>query len=138
MHIKNYRNFVSGIICIVCSIACCFVLLRNGFSIKYLIGLVLTVVLCLVNMKGAFDENLYEKAFINELDERDAYITMKSGYTTLRIMNIALLIITILTILLYVLTKRNVFMVIAMTLCFIIIMMFIILLSVNVRYEKSE
>jgi cytosine/uracil/thiamine/allantoin permease len=69
-------------------------------------------------------------------DERDIFIAMKSGHTTLRIINYLLLIVEILSLVLYGMTKIQTLMIVGATLCSVTVAILLVIILVNIYYEK--
>lgn len=138
MKIKDYRSLVAGIIGLLLFMACCFIILKNGLEITYIIGMLLAIIICITNVRRAIVGSAVRKEFNCNADERDDYIAMKSCQTTLKILNFIALLSVYSSLLLYVCTNMRVFILISITFAFVIIAILVIFICVNRYYEKHE
>ena len=85
----------------------------------------------------AFAQSSLEEEIQGKVDERALFIATKSGHTALRILNGLLFAGAMLALLGYGFTKDGLWMAVALTLCGVVIAMFLVLLAVNCWYEKK-
>ena len=138
MKIKNIRHFITGILCAILSSISLGVLIVNGFSIKYFVSAILLILFSLISFIYSFSAKGLREEIGESIDERDSYVTMKSGHKTLQIANWLFYSIVMILILLYGFTKFFVFLISAMTLCAAIVILFILMIIVNCYYERHE
>lgn len=135
MRIKNKRSFIIGMTTATLAIIC-LAAYFNYSEQRFIISGALLIALSAVNFirtkKGVLEE-MAENA-----DERDIYLVMKSSNLVIRIMNYVILCFTLIFVLLYAIFKLQYFIIIAGTLCAVLVMMFMVLLAVNVYLEKRE
>lgn len=136
MKIKNVRSLASGILLMLLAAACACRLLLTGFQLRVLLSALLAVSLSLVSFYLAFTHRGIEEELSRYTDERDRYLAVKSGHATVRIMNYLLLGGCWMALVLYGLTKSALALSVAVTLCGVLIAMFIIMLGVNLYYER--
>ena len=130
MKIKSVRNLASGILLMFLAAACACKLLLDGFQLRFLLSI------SLVNFYFAFTHRGIEEELSRYADERDRYLAIKSGHATVRIMNYLLLGGCWIALVLYGFTKSALALSVAATLCGVLIAMFIIMLGVNLYYER--
>ena len=138
MKIKSMRHFITGILCAILSSISLGVLFINGFSLKYFVSAILLILFSLISFIYSFSVKGLEEEIRESIDERDSFVTMKSGHKTLQIANWLFFSIVMILILLYGFTKLFVFIISAMTLCAVIVILFILMIIVNLYYEKNE
>ena len=138
MKIKSIRHFITGILCVVLSLICLGMLIVNGFSIRYLISAILLIIFSLISFVYSFSVKGLEEEINESVDERDSFVTMKSGHKTLQIANWLFFSIVMILILLYGFTKFFVFLISAITLCAVIVILLILMIIMNCYYEKHE
>jgi len=138
MKIKSIRHFITGILCAILSSISLGVLFINGFSLKYFVSAILLILFSLISFIYSFSVKGLEEEIRESIDERDSFVTMKSGHKTLQIANWLFYSIVMILISLYGFTKFYVFLISAMTLCAVIAILFILMIIVNLYYEKHE
>ena len=138
MKIKSMRHFITGILCAILSSISLGVLFINGFSLKYFVSAILLILFSLISFIYSFSVKGLEEEIRESIDERDSFVTMKSGHKTLQIANWLFYSIVMILISLYGFTKFYVFLISAMTLCAVIAILFILMIIVNLYYEKHE
>ena len=138
MKICNLKSFITGVFCIILALICLGVLVFKEFNIRYIISTILLIALASISFVSSFKKGGIETEIIENADERDLFIAMKSGHITIKWLNQILFAVSIILILIYGITKNSVFIVSAITICAIIVLIFIIFLSVNLYYERHE
>ena len=129
MKIKSVRNLASGILLMFLAAACACKLLLDGFQLRFLLSALLAVSISLVSFYFAFTHRGIEEELSRYADERDRYLAV-------RIMNYLLLGGCWIALVLYGFTKSALALSVAATLCGVLIAMFIIMLGVNLYYER--
>lgn len=136
--IKNTRNFIAGIITTILAAICFFAIRLDGVEPRFLVAGIFLLAWSAVNYSFAFSEKGLTESISGRLDERDQYITMKSGKMTLQILNYLLCAACFISTVLYGIFRLPFFIVVAATLCAVLIALFIIMLVVNMHYEKHD
>ena len=137
MKIRHYRPFVTGLFCWALAAGVVLLSLVQGVSLRHLIGAAILAALGAVEFWFAFSKtSLAAERGVN-VDERALFIATQSGYTTLRVLNGLLFAGAMLALLGYGFTKDALWMAVALTLCAVIIVTFLVLLAVNRYYEKK-
>ena len=102
-----------------------------------LIGAAILAALGAVELWFAFSPKSVEEEMGVKVDERALFIATRSGHLTLKIMNGLLFAGAMLALVGYGFTKDALWMAVALTLCAVIIVTFLVLLAVNCYYEKK-
>ena len=123
MKIRHYRPFFTGLLCWVLAAGVVLLSLVQGVSVRHLIGAVIL---------AALEEELGAK-----VDERALFIATRSGHLTVRILNGLLVAGAMLALLGYGVTRDALWMAVALTLCAVVVALFLILLAANCYYEKK-
>lgn len=134
--IKSEKNFVYGVISSVFSVMCLIILLIK-LEWRFLAAGILLLALSAVNFKKAFSRSGITEELSESADERDIYIIMKSSRSTLKILNYSLYAACLVSLMLYGLLKSQIYIAVAITLCAVIAALFLIMLFVNIYYDKQ-
>lgn len=137
MKIRHYRPFFTGLLCWVLAAGAVLLSLIQGASLRHLIGAAILAALGAVELWFAFSPKNMEEEIGIKADERALFIATKSGHMALRILNGLLFAGAMLALLGYGFTRENQWMTVALTLCAVVIVMFLVLLAVNCYYEKK-
>ena len=137
MKIKHIRPFFTGLLCWVLAAGAVLLSLIQGASLRHLIGAAILAALGAVELWFAFSPKNIEEEIGIKADERALFIATKSGHMALRILNGLLFAGAMLALLGYGFTKDGLWMAVALTLCGVVIAMFLVLLAVNCWYEKK-
>ena len=137
MKIKHIRPFFTGLLCWALAAGVVLLSLVQGASLRHLIGAAILAALGAVEFWFAFAQSSLEEEIQGKVDERALFIATKSGHTALRILNGLLFAGAMLALLGYGFTKDGLWMAVALTLCGVVIAMFLVLLAVNCWYEKK-
>ena len=137
MKIRHYRPFFTGLLCWVLAAGVLLLTLVQGVSLRHLIGAVILAALGAVEFWFAFSKNSMDAEMGVKVDERALFIATQSGYTTLRVLNGLLFAGAMLALLGYGFTKDALWMAVALTLCGVVVAMFLVLLAANCYYEKK-
>ena len=137
MKIQHYRPFFTGLLCWVLAAGVVLLSLFQGASLRHLVGAAILAALGAVEFWFAFSHKSIQEEMGVKVDERALFIAAKSGHTALRILNGLLFAGAMLALLGYGFTKDGLWMTVALTLCGVVIAMFLVLLAVNCWYEKK-
>lgn len=137
MKIKNKRALASGVIATTVGILALSAW-AAGAGNRFLLAAVLLAALALVN----YSRSLSQKGVLEELeqqaDERDRYLVMKTSHILLQITNYVLCGATFLFLVAYGAWKSPILLAVAITLCAILLFLFIGTLIINTRLEHQE
>ncbi len=137
MKIKNKRALASGVIATAVGILALSAW-AAGAGNRFLLAAVLLAALALVN----YSRSLSQKGVLEELeqqaDERDRYLVMKTSHILLQITNYVLCGATFLFLVAYGAWKSPILLAVAITLCAILLFLFIGTLIINTRLEHQE
>lgn len=137
MKVLNKRGLIIGTTTAVLAIIC-FAAYFNYSEQRFMISGALLIALSAVNLIRAFSKKGVLEELAENADERDLYLVMKSSHLVIKIMNYVICCFTFVFIILYAIYKFQYFVIIAGTLCGVLVMMFIVLLVVSVYLEKRE
>ena len=137
MKIRHYRPFFTGLFCWALAAAVIAAALFQGPSLRHAVGAVVVAALGAVEFWFAFSKNSMDAEMGVKVDERALFIAAQSGHLTLRIMNGLLFAGAVLALLGYGFTKDALWMAAALTLCAVVLLMFVILRAANRHYEKK-
>ena len=137
MKIQHYRPFFTGLFCWALVAVVIAAALLRGPSLRHLIGAAILAALGAVEFWFAFSRKSIEEEIGVKVDERALFIAVKSGHLTLRIVNGLLFAGAVLALAGYGFTRDALWMAVALTLCAVVLLMFVILLAANRHYEKK-
>ena len=137
MKIRHHRPFFTGLLCWALTAGVVVLSLVRGASLRHLIGAAILAALGAAELWLAFSRKSLEEEMGVRTDERALFIATQSGHTTLRVLNGLLFAGAMLALLGYGFTKDALWMAVALTLCAVIIVTFLVLLAVNCYYEKK-
>lgn len=137
MKIQHYRPFFTGLFCWALAVGVVLLTLLQGPSPRHLTGTVILAALGAVEFWFAFSRKSIEEEIGGKVDERALFIATQSGHTTLRVLNGLLFAGAMLALLGYGFTKDALWMAVALTLCGVVVAMFLVLLAANCYYEKK-
>ena len=137
MKIRHYRPFFTGLFCWALAAAVIAAALFQGPSHRHPVGAVAVAALGAVEFRFAFSPKGLEAELGAKVDERALFIAAQSGHLTLRILNGLLFAGAVLALVGYGFTKDALWMAAALTLCAVVLLMFVILLAANRHYEKK-
>ena len=137
MKIQHYRPFFVGLLCWALAAGVVLLTLLQGPSPRHLTGTVILAALGAVEFWFAFSRKSIEEEIQGAADERALFIATQSGHATLRVLSGLLFAGAMLALVGYGFTKDALWMAVALTLCAVIIVTFLVLLAVNCYYEKK-
>ena len=114
----------------------CFAVLFAGYQARFLAAGVLALAWSAVSFSLAFSQKGAAEEIAAQADERDIYLTMKSGHTALRILTYTLWGGCLGCLVLYGGLKLPVLLHAAITLCAVQVLLFFITLGANLYWEK--
>ncbi len=135
--IRNKRRFALGVILTLMAVASMVAAVVNSGNDRFVVGTTILLSLACVNYFYAFRQRDVVEEIVWSIDERDSFIAMKSCQMAMQIVNYILLAVLQVSLVLYAAFDQSVFLVVAITLCAVLLMMFVVILVVNSRYEKS-
>ena len=137
MKIRHYRPFFTVLLCWVLAAGVVLLSLVQGVSVRHLIGAVILAALGAAELWFAFSQKSLEEELGAKVDERALFIATRSGHLTVRILNGLLVAGAMLALLGYGVTRDALWMAVALTLCAVVVALFLILLVANCYYEKK-
>lgn len=137
MKVKNRRALVVAIITTVL-LAVCLTVYINNPEVRFAVSSVLLLVWSIVNFIRAFSKKGILEEISENADERDLYLVAKTSHLTIKIMTYILCGLTFMLLLMYGAYKYQSFIIVAGTLCAVLVLMFIVYLCVNIYLEKHE
>ena len=137
MKIQHYRPFFTGLFCWALVAVVVAAALLQGPSPRHLTGAVILAALGAVVFWFAFSRKSIEEELGAKVDERALFIATQSGHATLRVLSGLLFAGVMLALLGYGFTKDALWMAVALTLCGVVVAMFLVLLVANCYYEKK-
>ena len=137
MKIQHYRPFFTGLFCWALVAVVVAAALLQGPSLRHAVGAVVVAALGAVEFWFACSRKSIEEEMGAKVDERALFIATQSGHTTLRVLNGLLFAGAMLALLGYGFTKDALWMAVALTLCGVVVAMFLVLLAANCYYEKK-
>ena len=137
MKIRHYRAFFTGLFCWALAVGVVLLILLQGPSPRHLTGTVILAALGAVEFWFAFSKNSMDAEMGVKVDERALFIATQSGHATLRVLSGLLFAGAVLALVGYGFTRDALWMAVALTLCAVIIVTFLVLLAVNCYYEKK-
>ena len=136
--IRSMRHFFVTVLTTVLAVVCTVIALMNGGNMKFFPSAAILIALAVVNYNYAFSKKNLMKDIMCHTDERDRYIAMKSCQTMVQFVNYVLLGACMISLILYGAVQVPAFLIVAGTLCGVLILMFITLLAVNAYFEHRS
>ena len=138
MKIYNKKGFLRGLICLFVCIFGIITLFLHGFSIKLTILTTILFLISITDLTRSFSKTATLEDILADNDERDKYIALKTSHKTLQILEGINFTLTILFMVVYAITKKNIFLgAFVLTSAYITINLVVYLFS-NMYYEKHE
>lgn len=135
MKIKNQKYFITAIIMEIIAIICLITFLYNQET-RYILAFLLTFIYGIISFYNSLNKKGSIEIASRNMDERDVLLTMKTDKTTLRILNYILLAGSLVSIVLYSLYPSVIYITLMITFTAIMFIQLVILLFVNIHYEK--
>ena len=137
MKIQHYRPFFTGFFCWALVAVVVAAALLQGPSLRHAVGAVVVAALGAVEFWFACSRKSIEEEMGAKVDERALFIATQSGHATLRVLSGLLFAGAVLALVGYGFTKDALWMAVALTLCGVVVAMFLVLLVANCYYEKK-
>lgn len=137
MKIYHYRPFFTGLLCLALAVGCAALGAVYGLEARHIVGLLILLAMAGISFRFAFAPKGLVDEIQGEVDERALFIATKSGHRTIQIMNALSFTAAMLAFLAYGFTRWAVWMTVGVTLCGVLVMMFVVLLAVNCYYERK-
>lgn len=134
--VKSWGNFVVGCVTAVASVALVAIYFLLERDIRLLAAAFITAVWAVGDLYDAFHKRPIEERLAEQADERDVFLAMKSSRTAMNVFNKTLVFASV--VLFWVYAKFDVLFLlpVAVTLCGVELFLFVLLLCVNLYYEK--
>ena len=129
-------NLVMGIFMAVMCSVCLVAYFVKDQDIRLLAAGLIVLVWAVTEFYEAFHKGPIEERVSGHADERDIYLAMKSSRTAMSIFNKVLLLVSIVSFWVYARLDVEFLLPIAVTLCGVELFLFLLLLCVNIYYEK--
>lgn len=133
---KNKFNLVLGCLMSVGAVLCFGAYFFKGQELRFLVSGFIALIWAIVDFYDAFHRAPIEERISGMEDERDVYLAMKSSRTAMSIFNKALFVASVLCFWLYARFRIEFLLPVAATLCVAVLVLFLLLLCVNIYYEK--
>ena len=134
--VKSVGSFLlactMGIVCLICLVAC--ILSRVDYELLA-VGFI-TGVWAVTDFYDAFHRKPIEERVAGQGDERDVYLAMKASRAAMGIFNKVLFLTSVLSLWLYVKFDVAFLLPVGVTLAGAVLFLFLLLLCVNLYYEK--
>ncbi len=134
--IRSNRQFCLAVLATVLAAVCTVIALMDEGNVRYFLSGAILIALAVVNYYYAYNKKGVEEEMMQYTDERDRYIAMKSCQTMVQIVNYVLLGVCLVSLLLYGAFQVPAFLVVAGTLCGVLLLMFVTMLAVNAHLER--
>ncbi len=139
--IRDQRGFITGIIASVLAIVCIVVFIITDEK-RYVMAFLIMLAYAAISFVRAFSKKGLIEEITGTLDERDIYVTMKTGNLVIKIMNYTIFALTLIALLIYSAMEqlfwKTFWMTVAGTLCSVLVLTVIVYLIVNSYMEKHE
>lgn len=138
MKIYNKKGFIRGLICLCTCIFGLGTLFLIKFSVKLTILSAIMFLFSITDLTRSFSKTSTLEDILADDDERDKYIVLKTSHMTLQILEGINYALTILFMVIYAVTKNNIFLVAFILTSAYITINLIVYLFTNIYYEKHE
>ncbi len=136
LKVRSPMNLVMGIFMAVMCLVCLVAYFFKDQDIRLLAAGFIVLVWAVTEFYEAFHKGPIEERVSGQADERDIYLAMKSSRTAMSIFNKVLLLVSIVSFWVYARLDVEFLLPIAVTLCGVELFLFLLLLCVNIYYEK--
>lgn len=138
MKIYSKKGFISGLITLLVFIIGVISVVLKGLSIKMSILLPILFLFSITEIRRSLSKAKSKEDFIKNEDERDKYILLKTSQKSLKILEGINMIIVIISMISYAVTKNIFLMGIFVLSSAYITLIFVVELATNIYYEKHE
>lgn len=136
--IKNPRALITAAVTLILGVICLCVFFLQDQERRFLIAGMILLAWSAVSFFSAFTKSSFVKQAERTADERDRYLVLKSSHSALRLINALIGSACLVCVVLYAIFQWDVLLVITITLCAILFLMFFALLFTNLYYEAHE
>lgn len=136
--IKNVRSLITAVITLALGVICLCVFFLRDQERRFLIAGMILLVWSAVSFFSSLTKDNTQTQSKPAADERDEYLILKSSRTTLRLINALIRIACLVFVVLYAIFQWTVLLVVTITLCVTLFLMFFALLFTNLYYEAHE
>lgn len=134
--VKNVQNLIVSSAMFLVGLVALGAYFFKSQEFRLLVTAFIAFVWALVDFYDAFHGSPIEERVAGEADERDVYIAMKSSRTAMSIFNKLLFIASVLCFWIYARCEVAWLLPVAATLCAAVLVLFVLLLCVNLYYER--
>lgn len=138
MKICNKRKFVTAAVATLLSLTCFIAYFLSKQEPRFLIACFLALVYAGSSYYGAFSKKAAVEEWRPGADERDVFIAMETSRTTIQVLNVLLLAACVAGTVVYALLRSPVCLAVLITLCIVSVTLFVVILCVNIYYEKKR
>lgn len=138
MKIYHKRRFVTALIATVIAVTCIIAYFITEHEVRFMIAFFLALVFAGVEYAGSLSKNVLFDELETGTDERDAFITMKTSWIAVRVLNVLLLAACAISMVIYAIGRSPICMTVMITLCVVLITLFGIVLGATMYYEKHN
>ncbi|GIN90094.1 hypothetical protein J6TS1_02580 [Siminovitchia terrae] len=136
MKIYSKKKFLSGIVSITMTIVSLSVLLIKGFDLKLSILTCILFIFSFVEIRNSISKEKVRNSHLEEIDERNQYVTQKSLSKSFHIMQIVCIGFVVMFIFLYAWMPNELLLGMLLTFAFMVFLSFIIVITTNIYYES--
>ena len=134
--IKNPRALITAAVTLILGVISLCVFMLQDQERRFLMAGMILLAWSAVSFFSAFTKSSLVKQADRAADERDRYLVMKSSPKTLRLTNSLIGAVCLACVVLYAIFRWDVLLVVTITLCATLFLMFFILLFTNLYYES--
>lgn len=134
--IKNPRALITAAVTLILGVISLCVFMLQDQERRFLMAGMILLAWSAVSFFSAFTKSSLVKQADRAADERDRYLVMKSSHKALRLTNSLIGAICLACVVLYAIFRWDVLLVVTITLCATLFLMFFILLFTNLYYES--
>ena len=134
--VKSKYNFVLACVMAACTVLFWVVYCFRGQELRFLLSGFVTFAWGVVSVYDAFHKKPIDERVAGLADERDVYLAMKSSRAAMMIFNKSLFLASVLAFWVYARFGVAFLLPVAVTLAAAVLFLFLLLLGVNLYYEK--
>lgn len=136
MKINNKKYFATGLVMVALGLCVLFIGIKDEANLRKIICSMACFAVGIITVYASLSNKKSAKELLNEVDERDQYITMKTGKAVTNIFNAILYIAFLVATILYGIFKTTELLVVIATLGGVLILLFVLVLRVNIYFDK--
>lgn len=134
--VKSKYSLILACVMAACTVLFWVVYCFRGQELRFLLSGFVTFAWGVVSVYDAFHKKPIEERVAGQADERDVYLAMKSSRTAMMIFNKSLFLASVLAFWVYARFGVAFLLPVAVTLAAAVLFLFLLLLGVNLYYEK--